>query len=165
MDDVLLRRALQRSSSVNYSCTQPARRPSSAFRKAHLSFSPARRRPANRIATPEATTQRHPLNSHYVLFLRACSRVTSQVTHSDSGLEVGGGDDGDGSSLLTELPLETLLHRHWSTERKRGQGESAAVCFHFTAPEETAGSETGSSKEELNVFLSTRRDVFIFSVF
>lgn len=39
-------------------------------------------------------------------------------THSDSGLEVGGRNDGDGSTLLPKLPLQTLLHRHYGDKRE-----------------------------------------------
>ena len=34
------------------------------------------------------------------------------ATHSNSSLEVSGGDHRNGSSLLSKLPLQTLLHRH-----------------------------------------------------
>lgn len=39
-------------------------------------------------------------------------------THSYAGLEIGGGDNGDGAALLSKLPFKTLLHRHWKREQK-----------------------------------------------
>lgn len=101
VDNVLLRGTLQRNSSVN-----TALRPCSTCRTPHqLGVNQQ-----TRFATQKATKDQHRLNSQHYQYVQVCpslrlSSVTSQDTYSDSGLEVSGGDDRDGSALLTKLPF------------------------------------------------------------
>lgn len=37
-------------------------------------------------------------------------------THGDPSLELGGGDDGDGAAVFSELPFQTLLDWHWGED-------------------------------------------------
>lgn len=52
-------------------------------------------------------------------------------THSYAGLEISGGDNGDGAALLSKLPFKTLLHRHWKKEQKNKQVDQEVVRVIF----------------------------------
>lgn len=52
-------------------------------------------------------------------------------THSYAGLEISGGNNGDGTALLSKLPFKTLLHRHWKKEQKNKQVDQEVVRVIF----------------------------------
>lgn len=62
------------------------------------------------LTLPESTINNLYMQSVFVAFYKA---LIIMCPHSNPGLEFSCGDDGDGASVFPELPLQTLLNRHW----------------------------------------------------